>query len=406
MSKKNIIHKFTVLFLIENVPYALDTRVRREAHVIKQLGGKVYVICPSDGTGFYKQVDGLYIYQYPKPKLGSGIFAHLLEYITSLLSHTFLTAYISIKHGIDVIHAANPPDIFWIVAKPYKWLGKKYIFDHHDLVPELYQVRFSSKAPWLYKIMLWLERQNIQLTDHVLSTNETFKQIAISRGGKESSSVTVVRNGPWLSNDFFEVCVDQEVKNHREIMIGYIGIMNEQDHVDNLINAAHIIKNDLNRKDIGFVLIGSGDAYQSLTKLRDRLNLTDTILMPGTVPWKRVLEILTATDICVQPDIPTEFNRHLTMNKLMEYMALSKAVIAYDMPETRVSGGDSIMYVKDNNVEELAQAIIKLSEDSSLRIKLGVSARSRIENSLSWEIQMENLESVYKEILSPILNAT
>lgn len=391
--------EFSVLFLIENVPYSLDSRVRREAHLVQMLGGLVYVICPSDGTGLFKQVDGVSVYQYPKPSCGEGFVAHLLEYMTSLFFQSILAAYVFFRHNFDVIHAGNPPDILWIVAAPYKALGKKYIFDHHDLVPELYQVRFADKIPWLYKIMLWLERRNMQLADHVISTNDTFRLFAMQRGGKLSEQVTVVRNGPWLERDFPEVDFNFEGKTKPTVRVGYLGIMNPQDNLDNLIEVVRIIRKDWLREDIEFVLVGSGDAYPSLVALKDQLNLSDAISMPGTLPWTQVIETLMGVDICVQPDPPTIFNRNLTMNKLMEYMALGKAIVAYDMPETKVSGGAAIVYASGTSAQDLATAIVALADDPVYRKNLGIAARNRIEDQLSWECQRISLARVYRKVL-------
>lgn len=390
-----------VLFLIENVPYRLDTRVRRQAFVAQSIGGQTVVICPTDGTGWHRIEDGVDVYQYPKPSLGEGFLAHLAEYIASLFFHFLLTFWVFVRHGFDVIHGANPPDIFWLIAAPYKVLGKVYIFDHHDLVPELFQVRYADRLPILHSVMLWMERMGIRLADHVISTNETFRRIALTRGRKSEDQVTIVRNGPWLSRDFPEVIPDDSVRQLGRIVVGYLGIMNPQDHLDNLLKAAHAVREDFGRKDIVFLLIGGGDAYQALLKLRDQLGLKDAVRMPGVLPWASVLSCLAATDMCVQPDPPTPFNVHLTMNKLMEYMALGKPAIAYDMPETRATGGETIYYVDGSDTAALAEAIVKLADDSQLREELGRAAKRRVESELAWEHQVHNLVDVYRQVMRP-----
>jgi glycosyltransferase involved in cell wall biosynthesis len=390
---------FRVLFLIENVPYSLDTRVRRQAHALKSVGGEVTVICPADSGSWARTVDGVRVYHYPKPSLGGGFLAHVAEYVTSLFFHFFLALWVAIRHGFDVIHVANPPDLLWLVAAPYRLLGKRYIFDHHDLVPELFEVRFRHHLPWLYNLVLWLERRSIRLANHVISTNNTFRNVAITRGGKNPDDVTVVRNGPWLARDFPNVPRDESVRELGKVIVGYLGIMNAQDHLDNLLNAARIIRYDMGRKDIGFVLVGSGDAHPSLVAQRDAMGLSGCVSMPGTLPWKDVLAKLGAADICVQPDPPTAFNRHLTMNKLMEYMALGKAAAAYDMPETRFSGGDTIHYIPGNTAHDLARAIVELADDPERRADLGRQARQRIETTLAWEHQAHSLLQVYARLM-------
>ncbi len=392
--------QFRVLSLVENVSYALDTRVRREAHTLRAAGASVTVICPGPAGTSSTEHDGIRVYHYPKPSFGGGFVAHLVEYAASLCWHTLLTAWVAIRHGFDVIHVANPPDLLWLVAAPYRLLGKRFIFDHHDLVPELFAVRFGSRLPRLSSLMIALERCSIRLANHVISTNETFRRIAIERGGKAPNAVSIVRNGPWLGRDFPRVTPDPQVRALGGIVVGYLGIMNDQDHLDHLLEAARIVRLDAGRDDIAFVLIGSGDAYPKLLRLRDAMGLTEGVRMPGTLPWNEVLATLSAVDICVQPDPPTAFNRHLTMNKLMEYMALGKPSIAFDMPETRFSGADAVMYVPGESPHNLAQAILSLADDADMRTTLGRRARQRIESSLAWEHQAANLIEVYRDVLS------
>jgi glycosyltransferase involved in cell wall biosynthesis len=396
---------FRVLFLIENVPYDLDTRVRRQAHALRAAGAAVTVICPGPAGSDGRVRDGVRVYHYPKPSFGGGFAAHIAEYAASLVCHSLLTAWVAIRYGFDVIHVANPPDLLWLVAAPYRLLGKRFIFDHHDLVPELFAVRFGARMPRLQSLMLALERRSIRLANHVISTNETFRRMAIERGGKAPHEVSVVRNGPWLERDFRPVTPDPSVRAFGRVVVGYLGIMNDQDHLDHLLEAARIVRFEAARSDIAFLLIGSGDAYSKLLHRRDAMGLSDAVYMLGTLPWKEVLARLSAVDICVQPDPPTAFNRHLTMNKLMEYMALGKASIAYDMPETRVSGGDAVMYLPGDSAHALARAILELADDPARREELGCRARQRIESLLAWEHQAHNLIEVYRRVLPAKLPA-
>jgi glycosyltransferase involved in cell wall biosynthesis len=402
---------FRALFLIENVPYSLDTRVRREAHALMTIGGEITVICPSDGADWVRVVEGVHVYQYPKPALGPGFLAHLAEYVVSLFCHFLLTGWVALRRGFDVIHVANPPDLLWLIAAPYRLLGKRFIFDHHDLVPELFEVRYRDRVPGLMPLVYWLERCSVRLADHVITTNETFRRFAIERSGKSPADVSVVRNGPWLSRDFPDTPRVRSPRADGKVLVGYLGIMNPQDHLDHLLRAAHAVRFGTGRKDIEFVLIGSGDAYPSLLTLRQQLGLADCVSMPGTLPWMQVVDILSSADICVQPDPPTRFNRHLTMNKLMEYMALGKPTIAYDMPETRCSAGHAAIYPEEHTPEALAAAIIRLSDDSDLRVELGRRARERIESSLCWEHQQASLLKVYRTVLQgrihkPVVDVT
>ncbi len=389
--------RIRVLFLIENVPYSLDTRVRREAHALIAAGAQITVVCPNDGGKFVRDVDGVRVYHYPKPSFGASLFGHLGEYVTSLLFHFLFTAWVALRRGIDVIHVANPPDLLWLVAAPYRLFGKYFVFDHHDLVPELFEVRYKSSSLVL-SVVKWLERMSMRLADHVVCTNETFRQFATTRGGRDARDVTVVRNGPWLSRDFPPMA--PVVRRPRQpFVVGYVGLINPQDNVDHLIRAAHILRHTMGRTDIEFEIVGGGDAFNSSVALRDELGLTESVRMPGMQLWPQAAARLARTDICVQPDVPTLFNQHLTMNKLMEYMALGKPSIAYDMPESRYSGGDAVVYLQDRTPEALAAAIAKLADDPELRADLGRRGRERIENVLCWERQQAALLGVYQKLL-------
>ncbi len=388
-----------VLFLIEDAPFTLDTRVQRQTGTLQKAGLSIVVISPQmDGERWHENQDGIEIYRYWKPA-GKGFGAHLAEYVVSVLAHTVLTGLVAFRHGFDVIHTANPPDIFWLVAAPYRLFGKIFIYDQHDLVPELFEVRYRDRFNFLTRITFFFERMSYKLSNHVISTNDTFRRLAMTRGGRKESDVTVVRNGPRLSVDFPEVSPDSNIQALGQHVVGYIGHMNPQDHLENFLEMASIIRFEYNRDDIGFVMVGSGTSFPTLQKLRDKLGLKQAVRMTGRLPWQQVLETISAVDICIQPDPPTAFNKHLTMNKLMEYMALGKAVVAFDLPETRVSGGDCVEYVAGESVHGLADAVITLVNDAERRIDMGRRARQRIENELAWEHQEQHLLEVYRKVL-------
>jgi glycosyltransferase involved in cell wall biosynthesis len=314
-----------------------------------------------------------------------------------------LSLFVCLRHGFDVVHIANPPDLLWLVAAPYRLFGKQLIFDQHDLVPELFEVRYGRGFSRLTAVVLAMERISYQLANHVITTNETFRQSALERGGVSPDKVTVVRNGPRLGADFPIVVPDPHIRRIGEIMVGYLGIMNEQDHVEVFLEMARVLRFDLQRTDIGFVMVGDGDAFPRLRNLRDQLGLREAVVMTGRIPWPQVLSTMAATDICVQPDLPTVFSEKLTMSKLMEYMALGKAVVAFDMPETRVSGGTTVVYVDRYDAHGLAIAVSALADDSEMRQRLGVMARRRIEDELAWEHQAERLLHVYDRVLGELV---
>ena len=388
------------LFLIDNVPLALDSRVRRETSALARAGIAIRVICPAArGEPWHEVVDAMHVYRYPKPVLGGGFAGHVVEYIVALVAHAALTCLVALRHGFDVVHVANPPDVLSLAVAPHKAAGKRLVFDHHDLVPELFDVRYAARFGGLTSLVRAAERASFRLADHVISTNESFRRIAIDRGGVRPERVTIVRNGPWLRVDFPPTEPDAAIRSRADVMIGYLGIMNDQDDVDVFLEMARILRMDRGRTDIGFVMVGSGDAYARLVRLRDELGLTDAVAMPGRLPWERVLATLAATDVCVQPDLPNDFNRKSTMNKLMEYMALGRACVAFDMPETRVSGGDAVHYVERFDASGLADAVVALADDPEQRRRLGERARRRVETELAWELQEERLLAVYDRIM-------
>ncbi len=386
-----------VLFLIEDGSLVYDNRVRREAQTLRQAGARVSVICPAyPDERWHDVVDGIAVYRYRKPSLGSGFFAHVLEYLTSVVAQTVLAALVFLRHGFHVIHAANPPDLLWIVAAPYKLLGRRFVFDHHDLVPELFEDRFGGSGRML-PVLRFMERMSFRLADHVISTNESYRKVAIARGAKREDEVTVVRNGPDF-RDFPEGAPDPSIRALGTRVVGYLGNMNPQDGVDRFLEMARIIRVDRKRTDFGFVMIGKGDSFAELTRLRDEYGLTDAVRMTGRVPWAQVLAALRATDICVQPDPPGRLNDHSTMNKLMEYMALGRGVVAYDLAETRVSGGDAAVYVNGDTAAALADSVLALADDDAqLRARQAAGVR-RVTDVLAWQHQSRKLLDVYRRL--------
>jgi glycosyltransferase involved in cell wall biosynthesis len=387
------------LFLVDNVPLEIDSRVQRETGTLARAGIGIAVICPAaKGEPWHERIDGMQVYRYPKPVLGGGLAGHLAEYLMAVVAHFVLSLVVAVRHGFDVIHVGNPPDLLSLAVAPHKALGTRFVFDHHDLVPELFMLRYADRFPWLMRSVLAAERASFRLADQVITTNESFRRVAIERGGVAPDDVTVVRNGPRLDIDFPPTEPDRAIRAHAKVMVGYLGNMNDQDDLDVFLAMARIIHRDLERTDVGFVMVGSGDAFARLVRLRDAYGLEDAVLMPGRLPWDRVLATLAATDVCVQPDLPNGFNRLSTMNKLMEYMALSRACVAFDMPETRTSGGDAVVYVEDSEPRALAEAVVALADDPDRRRRLGELARRRIETELAWEHQEDSLLLVYDRL--------
>lgn len=387
-----------VLFLIEDGSFEFDNRVRREAATLVEAGMGVTVICPRyQGQNWHDLTGGIHVYRYMKPSLGTGFMSHVVEYTISLICQTILAAWVALRHGFDAIHAANPPDLLWMVAAPYCLMGKRFVFDHHDLVPELYEDRFGAPGSRVVSVLRFLERMSFRFADHVISTNESYRAVAMSRGNKRADEVTVVRNGP-AAGDFPDGEPDPKIRALGRIVVGYLGNMNPQDGVDRFLEMARILHQVHHRTDIGFVMIGKGDSFADLVRLRDEFGLTDAVAMTGRIPWSEVIAALRATDICVQPDPPGLLNDHSTMNKLMEYMSLGRAVVTYDLAETRVSGGDAVLYAQGSTAEDLAIAVMALADNPARLQELQLAGQKRVRDVLSWDHQSPQLVEVYEKL--------
>ena len=388
-----------ILILIEDGSFILDNRVRREAASLKKAGYKVLVICPRyPGETDSDVYDGIYIHRYNK----WGFGGHLGEYLSSVIKGGWLALRTwKLYGGFDCIQACNPPDLWFLVAIFFKFFcGVKFVFDHHDVCPELFLSRFggSEKSPG-YIAMLLLEKLTFKLADGVISTNESYKQIAMERGGVSEERIRVVRNGPDLRK-FYPVPPDPRVRTNNRTVVGYLGNMNPQDGVDHLLLAADKIVHGLGLKNFYFVFIGKGDSFDDLVAMKDDLNLDDYVRFTGRIPDDEMLRYLSSCDICVQPDPKNPLNDVSTMNKAMEYMALEKPVVAYDLVETRYSCGNSALYANPNRNGDLAKKIMILADDEEMRVKMGKIGRRRVENHLEWKYSEKNLIDIYKMVLS------
>ena len=390
-----------VLFLIEDTSFAFDSRVKREVDTLKNLGIEVIVICPVNNrkeTAYYKK-DGVHVYPYYLNAEGEDIWSHLCEYANGLVCQMVLCAKIYRKHRFSAIHLSSQSDLLWIVALPYKIMGKKVIYDQHDPIPELFEVRFGHRVPILGHIIRLFERIAITIADHVITINETCRKSVLKKVKKRPNQVTIVRNGPRRRDfDIKGIDPDSKIRMLGKIIVGYLGNMNPQDNIDIIIELARIVIKERGRTDIAFVLVGSGTDWQRLRDLRDTLGLTDAVYMPGRLPWTNVLSTIKAADICIQPDLPNVFNHKVTMNKLMEYMMLSKPVVAFKLEETKISGGDAIVYCQDATAASLADQVILLADDDGKRKALGAAGRRRIDEKMGWQHQEKALISVYQTL--------
>jgi glycosyltransferase involved in cell wall biosynthesis len=390
-----------VLIIVENLPVPFDRRVWMEARTLRDAGYQVSVICPvgKDFTKRNEVLEGINIYRHPLPTEGTGAISYLLEYGTALFWELTLALKISLTHGFDVIHACNPPDLIFLVAAPFKIFGKKFIFDHHDLCPELFEAKFGRKGFFHGVLRLW-ERATFALADVTIATNESYKRVAVERGRKAPSSVFVVRSGPerekWTPRQGSRRWV-----NGRKHLVGYVGVMGEQEGLDLLIDAIEIVVQQRGRQDVQFVLIGDGTARKQLEAQVARSELGDYVSFTGRIPDSELIDALASADVLVNPDRPGDLNDKSTMNKIVEYMALAKPIVQFEMCEGRFSAQDASLYARPGDIADFADAIIQLIDDPALCATMGGLGRERFEQHLCWEKQRPILLAAYAAALGP-----
>jgi glycosyltransferase involved in cell wall biosynthesis len=298
--------------------------------------------------------------------------------------------------GFDVIHACNPPDTIFLIGGFYKLFGKKFVFDHHDINPELYEAKFGKRG-FGHKLLTALERLTFRTADMVISTNESYRKIALTRGGVKEKDVFVVRSGPDLTR-MKQVAPNPALKKGRKYLVGYVGVMGKQEGIDLLLQAVQLIVKHLGRTDIQFGLVGGGTELPAMRELAKKLDIDDYVTFTGRVPDAELLEMLNTADICVNPDRANDMNDRSTMNKVMEYMALGKPLVQFDLTEGRVSAGEASWYARQNDVADLAQKMVSLLEDENARIHMGAVGRERIEHVLSWQHEAPRLLAAYEHL--------
>jgi len=388
-----------VLIIVQNLPLPFDRRVWLECKALRDAGYDVHGVCPkAPGDPTHAVLDGVTLHKYRPPPAGTGAISYAVEYAWSLLMTFWLTARAFAGGRFDVIQACNPPDIFWIVARVFRVTGCRFVYDQHDLCPELLASRFAEPRPLLAKALVWLERCTYRTADRVISTNESYARVAMTRGRRHPADVTVVRTGPDAEK-LRRGSAYPERRRGRRHLAAYIGVMGPQDGVDYVLRAADVIVHELGRTDISFTLMGKGDCFDELIALRDQLGLSDDVEFTGRVPDDVVHEVLSTADVGLSPDPKNPLNDVSTMNKTMEYMAFEVPVVAFDLRETRVSAGAAAVYAEPNRVDEYARAIVELLDDEPRRKAMGALGRSRIENELAWPHQAPNYVGVYDQLL-------
>lgn len=389
-----------VLIIIQNLHVPFDRRVWLECQSLRRHGYDVTVVCPAGaGSVPYAVIDGIEVHTYPSRPSDGSARGYLVEYAHSFLATAELVRRARRRGRIDVLQACNPPDIFWPIAR---WLrlrdGTRFVFDHHDLCPELFRSRFTSGGSVALRGLLMLERATFRTADAVTSTNESYAEVARSRGGVAASAVTVVRTGPD-PHRLRRGPASPALRRGRRHLVAYLGVMGPQDGVDHVLEAAHHIVHDLGRDDVAFTLMGAGDCFEGLVRQRDRLGLRGVVEMTGRVPDETVAAVLSTADVGLSPDPRNPLNDVSTMNKTMEYMAFELPVVAYDLVETRVSAGDAAAYAESDDTAAYARAILDLLDDPERRARMGILGRRRVEDHLAWTHQEPAYVSVFDALV-------
>ena len=390
--------KKRVLIIVENLPLPFDRRVWQEARTLVKAGYTVSIICPK-GKGYeesYECLDGVHIHRHPLPFEAEGALGYALEYGTALFWEFVLALKVWRQRGFDVLHACNPPDTIFILGAFFKLFGKKFLFDHHDINPELYEAKFSRRDIF-YKLMVLLERLTFKTANVSIATNESYKKIAITRGGMQEDKVYVVRSGPDLER-LKVLPADDTLKKGRQFFVGYVGVMGKQEGIDYLLNAITHIVHNLKRTDVQFGLVGGGTSLADMEQLSHELKVSDYVTFFGRVPDSELLRVLNTADICVNPDVANEMNDKSTMNKIMEYMSLGKPIVQFDLTEGRFSAGKASLYAAKNDAVDFANKIIELLDDPKIRKEMGGFGRARVQNELEWTHEEPKLLAAYQAL--------
>ncbi len=399
--------KRKVLIVVENLPVPFDTRVWQEATTLVQNGYEVSVICPK-GKGFTadrEELQGVHIYRHDLPEEGNGAVGYAREYSAALREERRLAELAYKEHGFDVIHGCNPPDDIYMVAKKFASRGVDYVFDHHDICPELFDAKFGNHEDLgllkklLYRSQTWLERKTYQNATFAFVTNESYRKIALERGGMDPEKVIILRSGPKLERLRIQD-PKPEIKRGRKYMVGYLGVIGQQEGIEYLLEAARIVKEDMGRDDVFWGIVGGGPHLDALREQAHAMGLDDCLEFTGRVSDEVLLDYLNTADVCVNSDEYNPMNDKSTMNKILEYMALGKPIVQFDLTEGRYSAQEASLYAEPNNARDMADKVCELLADPERRRVMGEYGRNRVVNELSWEHTSKALLEGYERYFS------
>jgi glycosyltransferase involved in cell wall biosynthesis len=406
-----------ILMVVENY-FPQDTRVANEASLLIDAGYQVAVIAlRRNGQTRHEVLNGVDVYRLPTLELFKktpcadanrvnlllvklkSFLGYIVEYCYFTTACLVLSIYVFLKQGFDVMHAHNPPDTLFLVALPFKFFGRKFVFDQHDLCPELYRSRYGAADGFVARVLKILEWCSLKLADVTIATNESYKRIQIERANVNPRNIFIVRNGPNQMR-MHQVAPSARLRSMDKCILCYIGSLNPQDGVDHLLRSLRHLLYDLKRSDFHCVIMGTGDSLQDLRSLAESLQLNGCVELPGFVSDDELQSNLAAADICVDPDPSSPLNDVSTWIKVMEYMAYAKPIVAFDLKETRFSAGEAAIYVRPNEEAEFATTVAQLMGEPELRNKMGAYGRGRVEEELQWSKVGRNLLKAYETLLA------
>lgn len=387
--------------LVENLSVPFDRRVWQECRALTEAGYRVEVICPRGtkrDTEPFAEIEGVRIHRYPLTAATGGPAGYVKEYGAALWHTLRLARRLTRHEPFDVVHACNPPDLLFLIALTMRRRGTRFLFDHHDLVPELFESRFEGGPGLLRKVSVALEKATFRTSDAVISTNESYRRAAIERGGLPPDRVRVVRSAPDLAK-FVPVPPQPELRRGKRFLACYLGVMGPQDGVDYALRALAHLHHELGRDDLHSTFIGGGDAFDDCVALSRELGLEDVVDFTGRVPDETVQAYLSTADVCLSPDPKNPLNDVSSMNKVVEYMAMSRPLVSFELIEARVTAQDAAVYAPANDEREFGRLIGELLDDPDRRERMGRTGRERVEEALSWDVSKRNLLEAYADLL-------
>ncbi|HEX6674140.1 MAG TPA: glycosyltransferase family 4 protein [Actinomycetes bacterium] len=388
-----------VLIIVENSPVPRDRRVWRQSQALRRAGYAVSVICPNGGDEpRTEERDGVRIHRWGPVREARGKAGFVREYLHAFVATALLTVRILVREGVDVVQACNPPDVFFPIGALVRLAGGRFVFDQHDLAPELYAARFGRDRGVLPAVLRGLERATFLAADHVIANNDFYREVALGRGGQSAARVTVVRNGPELAVAR-RVAPRPELRQGRRFLACYVGLMGPQDGIDLALDAAAYLIGDLGRTDCHFAFLGAGESLAELRRHAARLGIEPWVSFPGFVDEPALAGYLSSADVGLCPDRLDAFSDTSTMMKTLDYMAFGLPVVAFDLAETRASAGPAGAYVPSGDVAAFARLVDELLRDPERRAAMGAAGRRRVEESLAWDHQEPAYLEVFRRLL-------